>query len=849
MAKSRLFLLDGHALCYRAFYAVRDLKNSKGQATNAIFGFVNILKKILKDFHPEYIAVCFDSPTKTKRQERYADYKIQRESMPDDLRAQIPIIKEVISAYRIPVFVKDGYEADDIIATIATKLKHQLEVIIVSDDKDMYQLVDQNIKMYSSRKDAILGPNETIERFGVRPEQIGDLLALMGDKSDNIPGVKGIGAVTAKKLLKQFDSIEAILANTKEISAEKVREKIENEVEQARLSHELAQLEFEVPLEYDLGDLKSRTPDEQALFDIFTECEFRRWLEDLSVSETALNTNVDILQGCLDNKNDVDSFRAEINKTKQCVFLIHQDELYVATNKIVVKGALDDLSQWTDVLCNEGVTKVVYDAKNLQKCLWQYEQQSLQSCFDILLAGYLLLSGKSNLDIASLTWFFCEQTITQENEGYLHAYWLGRLYDPILKMLKDDGLMSLYEQMEWPLAQVLFDMEKIGVKVDQKQLQTLSEECSIKIEKLRLKLYELAGEEFNLNSPKQLQVILFEKLGLPPIKKTKTGYSTNEEVLHRLAPMHELPQLILDYRQIAKLQSTYIDALPKLIDADTGRIHALFHQTGAETGRLSSSHPNLQNIPIRTELGRKIRKAFVATSNKHELIAADYSQIELRVMAHLSGDEQLTKAFNSNQDIHNYTAKLIFDCEDVDIDYHKRDTAKRVNFGIVYGISAFGLAKDLQITQPEAQQFIDLYFERYPKVKNFMEHCVEDAKKMGYVKTLMNRRRYIPDIKNRNATLRHFAERQAINTPVQGSAADLIKLAMIRIHHQLKANGFESQLTITVHDELVFDALKSERKDLVALIKQEMEAAMNLSVPIVATVKVGDHWNEMEQVA
>ena len=851
MSVKKVFLIDGHALCYRSFYGITGLTNSKGQATNAVYGFVSTLRKIQKEFSPTHMAVCFDTGKKTIRQEKFKEYKIQRPSMPEDLISQLPIIKEVLKAYRIPAFELDGYEADDLIATIVKHLKSSgPQIVIATDDKDMFQLIEDQVLIYSFRQDKLLGAAESKERFGIAPTFITDYLGLCGDTSDNIPGVKGIGEVTARNLIEQFGGLENIYNHIDEIKQAKVKEKLIEQKEMALVSKTLAVLDSDVPVELDMERLAVLAPDQEQLGALFNELEFRKFAAEYA-SETSTQTAAQeaLLTGCKPSELiDV------INKTKKVSVLfdpkfVENDEsvFFLSSKDKVTRISASELKLFSQILENAEVRKTVYDSKVLRKTLLRLGMDLQGIEFDALLAGYLLLSGQSSLDLPTLVWSFLKESVS-EDDRLRQALALEKLSDVMRADLKEKQLWQLYDELELPLSIVLSEMEKEGVNIDVQALLKLSQDLDAKMKQMTAHIYSLAGAEFNLNSPKQLSEVLFVKLKLPVIKKTKTGFSTDEEVLSRLAAKHDIAQVILDYRQISKLKSTYIDALPKLVDEHTHRLHATFNQAGAETGRLSSNNPNLQNIPIRTELGREVRRAFVPFTAKDLLMSADYSQIELRILAHLSGDEGLIKAFNDGQDIHAYTAGLIFDVAEKDVDAKMRNAAKRVNFGIIYGISAFGLAKDLGVSNPEAQDFIDRYFLRYPKVKSFMDQEIKKAQDQGYVTTIFHRRRYIPEINSKNIGLRQFAERQAINTPVQGSAADLMKKAMIRMHELIKKSGLKSRMIITVHDELVFNVPQMEKDKMASLVREAMEQVYTFSVPITITVKVGKNWLEMEKI-
>ncbi len=852
---AKLFLIDAHALCYSSFYAIKGLSSSKGQATNAVYGFVNTLKKILRDHQPEYLAVCFDSAAKTHRQKKFAEYKIQRPIMPQDLISQIPIIHDVVKAYNLEIFEIDGYEADDIIATLAKKaLKEGLEVVIVSEDKDMYQLADKNLKFFSTRKDEIFGMAEIKEKLGFDPYKITDFIALAGDSVDNIPGIDGIGEVTARNLINDFGSLESLLKNVEKVKSEKLRERIQTQKEIAILSRDLAILESNVPLTFDLNQLEVKAPGREKLFELFKELEFRKFAEEFT---TRNSEEVEIVN--LSSEDQIQDLIKHIKKTGQFCFLFDYEEkedlvtcegMHVVVNEgtQVFRLELSQMAFLKEVFENKKILKITHDAKESLKVLAQHDCLIEGSIFDVMLAGYLLSSSQASFAISDLSWAYLKTSLTGSHLNARKTLMVNRLYPLLVKELEEKALRPLFDNIEMPLTYVLSQMEHQGVNLDLDFLATLSKECEGKINHLTLQLHKLAGEEFNLNSPKQLSHILFDVLKLPVVKKTKTGFSTDEEVLSTLAKNHDFPSLILEYRQLAKLKSTYIDALPRLINPQTGRIHTQFIQTGAETGRLSSRNPNLQNIPIRTDLGKQVRRAFIPSQKKWSILSADYSQIELRILADLSKDENLAKAFNEEQDIHRYTASLVFDIKEEEVTAHMRDLAKRVNFGIIYGMSSFGLAKDLGISNPEAQDFIDRYFLRYPKVKEFMDQAIKYCEANGYVLTILNRRRYIPEIHSENLGMRQFAQRQAMNTPVQGSAADLIKLAMINIQNEIKKNKLESRMLITVHDELVFEVPLKEKDVMIDLVRQQMEHPIKLSVPIKTSIKLGPNWLNLKEI-
>jgi DNA polymerase I len=856
MPDKTLFLIDAHALCYRAFYAVRGLATSQGQATNAVFGFVNALRKILRDYKPDYVAVCFDSKA-TRRLEKFAEYKIQRPKMPDELYSQISLIREVVDAYALSSFIQEGYEADDLIATLARMASRKgINVVIVSDDKDMFQLVTEQIKVYTSRQERILGPKDVEAFMGIAPDQVVDYIALAGDKIDNIPGVKGIGEVSAKELIKEYGDLDSILKNADKISSLRARKALISGREIAVLSRDLAILEDDVPIQFEWEALSRKEPDQKRLFEIFSRLEFRKFAAEVMGQGTEAKATP---AEKITSQKEAKGLLARIQKQRCFAFMLEgcaqEGDLFDKQGFVI---AVDEDNAFTlplkshdwlqDVWQDEKVTKITHDIKSKIKILSQVGCEVKGPVFDVMLAAYVLMPGRSDYAVSALAWNYQKKMLGDQPAVERETVSVYALYDGLAKELQEKGLVSLFYEIEMPLAAVLARMETVGVALDLKVLERLSRDCHQRMDALKKNLIEMAGEEFNLNSPKQLGHILFEKLKLPVIKRTKTGFSTDEEVLTRLAEKHKFPEKILEYRQLAKLQSTYIDALPKLVSPATGRLHASFDQTGTETGRLSSNNPNLQNIPIRTELGRQIRKAFVASSPKHRIVSADYSQIELRILAHLADDENLKKAFAEDQDIHDFTAALIFDVKEKDVTREMRDTAKRVNFGIIYGMSAFGLAKDLGIPQPQAQDFIDRYFLRYPKVRAFMDEQIRRCEADGFVTTLLQRRRYIPEIHSQNMAIRQFAQRQAINTPVQGSAADLIKLAMIHVQQALEQEGLKAQMIITVHDELVFDTPEAEVKALTALLCREMEHAFTLRVPIRVSVKQGHNWLDTEKV-
>ncbi|MFA6378933.1 MAG: DNA polymerase I, partial [Candidatus Omnitrophota bacterium] len=728
------------------------------------------------------------------------------------------------------------------------------EVVIVSGDKDMIQLVDDAIKIFDYRSDGLIDGKKAQEKYGFAPSHIVDFLALAGDATDNIPGVQGIGKVTATDLVQSLGSLEDIYKHISKVKSEKVCQKLEEQKEQAMLSKELAILDDQVPVDFNMSEVKYRTPDNKQLLAFFEKLEFRKFAEDLGAGS---GEEIICQETPLSSKKEVKDLCSKIAQKKEFAFFMPIEEeqdltaktqvAFSLDGKEVFLVALDMLCECKDIFESSDLTMICSNVKELFKVFGEKGLLIQNRIFDVMLAAYLLEPTQSAKDLGALCWKYFKISLSEESIAQ-KASALLKLYLSMGKELKEKSLDRLFYDIEIPLAYVLFCMESQGVAIDVAFLKELSQETNKAMELLTQKIYKIAGEEFNLNSPKQLGHVLFDKLKLPVVKKTKTGYSTDEDVLHRLALKHEMPQEILNYRQLAKITSTYIDALPKMVNAKTHRIHATFDQAGTETGRLSSRNPNLQNIPIRTEFGRQIRKAFIAKNKDSLLVSADYSQIELRILAHLSQDENLIAAFHKGVDVHALTAASIFDVDEARVTADMRVVAKRINFGIVYGMSAFGLAKDLEVSQKEAQEFIDKYFLRYVQVAKFMQEQIKKAEQDGFVITLLHRRRYMPEIHSENMALRQFAQRQAINTPVQGTAADLIKIAMIRVQKKIQELKLSSQMTITVHDELVFDVLRTEKDQLIAMIREEMEAPLSLSVPIKVAIKAGNNWLEMQEV-
>lgn len=885
-SKNNLYIIDGNSYIYRAFYAIRGLSTSAGLPTNAVFGFANMLLKVIKDKAPDLLAIVFDPKGPTRRHGEYKEYKAHRPPMPKDLVPQIPYIHKLVEAFRIPVFVIEGQEADDVIATLARKAESRgMDITIVTGDKDILQLVGPHIEVYDTLKEKVYEPRDVEERFSVPPDRVVEIMGLMGDAADNIPGVPGIGEKTAQVLIKQYLTIDNLLAHTHEITKPKLKQSLIEYADLARLSRELAILHTDVPIEINYGDLKLKAPDSPALLKIFKELEFTALLKHVIqepepdvdyrtvLDEQAFQDLVSTLSSsdefCFDTETtSLDPMQAELVGIS---FSIRPHQAYYVPVGHSYAGAPKQISldlalgALKPIMENPAIRKIGQNIKYDLLVLGHYGLQVKGISFDTMIASYLLNPGKPShgMDAMALE-YLNYKTITYAEVTGSGKKQIGfadvdvqtatrysgedaditlRLKQTLAPMLREQNLESLFLDMEMPLMEVLADMERIGVKINADFLKLMSKKLGIDMAGIEKTIYELAGTEFNINSPKQLADILFVKLKLTPTKKTKTGFSTNVDVLEELASVHPLPAEVLKYRTLAKLKSTYIDALPLMINPKTGRLHTSLNQTVTATGRLSSSEPNLQNIPIRTEVGREIRQAFIAEQGAI-LLSADYSQIELRVLAHMSGDSALIKTFQNDEDVHTRTASEIFGLTPEEITPEMRRKAKAVNFGIIYGISAFGLAQDIGVSNAEAKRYIDNYFAQYPRVREFIDHTIADAKKNGCVSTLFGRRRFIPELASSSTAVRNFGERMAINTPIQGTAADLIKLAMINIQKRLARENLRSKMILQVHDELVFEVPDQEIDRMKTLVKEEMEGVLTLSVPIRVDMGMGKNWNE-----
>ena len=874
-----LALVDGSNYIYRAFYGIPSLTNSKGFPTNAIYGFTTMLMKLLRDLSPDYIVVTFDLKGPTTRHGEFDNYKATRKPMPDDLIPQIPSIKDVVRAFSICILEKQGIEADDIIGALTVQASRRgWRTAIISGDKDLMQLIDDRVTMVDTMKEKTYDAEAVKEKFGVGPEKVVEILGLMGDTSDNIPGVPGIGPKTAQRLIGEYGSVEAVIENAERLHNVKLREKIRQHAEQAKLSRQLALIRRDIDVDFNLQDAAKREPDRELLAGLFSEFEFSSLLHQLKlkadapVKECTMVTDGKSLSELASKLRLNDRIACEViwEKTPPTAFIgmsfdTVADSFYLplrhtsAKQQLTVKEVLDAMAP---VFGDPQIKKYFYDLKTALVCL---DNLVMKNGEDPQLAAYLLNPARQNYDLDEIVWEYLHERIPSPVEvagGRGKTYplalvpvdkmadYAGRRVGVILPLaqtlqsrLQEVDAASLYRDVEIPLLFTLAAMEKKGVLLDAALLKQMSEELAQLLFLSEEKIHRLAGEKFNINSPKQLQAILFEKLKLPKGKKTKEGYSTDIDVLSDLARSHELPAEILAYRSLSKLKSTYVDALPTLVHPQTGRIHTSYNQTVTATGRLSSSNPNLQNIPIRTLEGKRIRQAFIAAPGC-VLISADYSQIELRVLAHLSEDDALIAAFASDEDIHTRTASDVFGVFPQMVSPDMRRQAKVINFGILYGMSAFGLAKELGVPQKTAQAYIDGYFTRYKKVRAYLDGILEGARRDGYVCTLLNRRRYLPELKSSIPSVRQFAERMAINAPIQGSAADLIKVAMVNIDHLLTEKNLSSRLIMQVHDELVIEAPVREKEEVMNLVKKEMEEVIKLRVPLKVEIASGKNWDE-----
>ncbi len=913
-----LILIDGSSYLYRAYHAAPNFTNSDGEPTGAVYGVVNMLRSMLRQFSTEHIAVIFDAKGKTFRDDMFPEYKANRPPMPDDLRGQIEPLHAVIKAMGLPLISISGVEADDVIGTLATQASQQgMPVLISTGDKDMAQLVDQNITLINTMTDVVMDPAGVVDKFGIGPELIIDYLALMGDKVDNIPGVPGVGEKTAKALLTGIGGLDALYDNLDDIAplgfrgSKTMAKKLLDNKEAAYMSYKLATIKLDVELDVKPDELRKGVPDTDALTELFGKLQFRRWLTEMlegsdgrivadeksgnapaekkAVAPTIDRSGYEIIL----DEAAFNVWLEQLKAAKAFAFDTETDGLdYMTANVVGVSFAIEEgkaayvpvahdyldapaqldrdwvLAQLKPLLEDPNQAKIGQNLKFDASIVARYGIEMQGIVFDTMLESYVFNSVVGRHDMDSLALRYLEHknisfeeiagkgkkqlTFNQIDLAQAGPYAAEdaditlRLHNALYtKVEADEKLKHVFETIEMPLVPVLSRMERTGVYVDSMLLGAQSTEIAARLDELEKKAFEIAEQEFNLSSPKQLQAILFEKMGLPVLKKTPSGTpSTNEEVLQELALDYPLPKLILEYRGLAKLKSTYTDKLPKMVNPATGRVHTSYHQAVTATGRLSSSDPNLQNIPVRNEEGRRIRQAFVAQSG-YKILAVDYSQIELRIMAHLSGDKALLDAFRHGKDIHAATAAEILGLDIEQVSSEQRRRAKAINFGLIYGMSAFGLAKQLDMGRNEAQDYMNVYFERYPGVLEYMESTRNTASEKGYVETLFGRRLYLPDIKSRNGLRRKAAERAAINAPMQGTAADIIKLAMIAVDHWVQQQPQdEVRLLMQVHDELVFEVKESALESVTAEVKALMEQAATLDVPLIADAGFGDNWDQ-----
>ncbi len=903
----KLVVIDGNSILNRAFYGIMSskmLQTADGTYTNAVYGFLAILFKLLEDVNPDYMAVAFDVKHPTKRHEMYKEYKGTRKGMPDELASQMPIIKDVLKAMNITVIEKEGYEADDILGTLAKySEKKGMEVILLTGDRDSFQLVSDNIIIRMPRTKG--GKTETenfdkskiLEVYGIEPKQLIEVKGLMGDSSDNIPGVPGVGEKTALNLIKEYHTIDEIyerLEAGEQIAKGKLKENLENNKDLAILSRELGRIDVNAPIDKELSNLKVKEWNYELVLEIFKKLRFNRYIDRFNLEQKVQKSeNKSEIKNESQELFEYEELKKEDKKISEVLRNIENEKImyyYFETeehkedNSLIIKEKIKYVNIYIEkenkvynIEFSKEILKKVFENKEILKCghkikrdyilLKQNDITPENMMYDAEIALYVInsISGAYsieeianqylNLDISN---FYAEENsevqtslfdIETEQEEVLkrnfkfavYSYVLGKTREKILDKLKKIESLELFQNIEMPIAEILASMQWEGMYIDEKELIKYGNNLKKHIEELRIDIYNLAGEEFNINSPKQLGTILFDKLNLKPTKKTKSGYSTDVDALEKIKGSHPIIEKILEYRQIAKLNSTYVEGMFPFINIKTGRIHTFFHQTVTATGRLSSTEPNLQNIPTRSELGKKLRKAFKAGNGK-VFVDADYSQVELRILAHMANDETMISAFNSGADIHTISASQVFKVPVEEVSKQLRSKAKAVNFGIVYGISEFGLAEQIDIKRNEAKQYIEQYLETYHGIRDYMKNIVEEAKEKGYVSTLFGRRRYIPELKSKNYMVRKFGDRAAMNTPIQGTAADIMKIAMINVYNELKANNLKSKIVLQIHDELIIETLNEEKEEVKEILKNQMEKAANLLVPLNVEVEEGKNW-------
>ncbi len=867
-----LYLLDGNSLTHRAFYALPPMNTAEGLPTNAAFGFTRMLLKLINDEKPDFLAVAFDLKAPTFRHKEFAAYKGTRSKTPDELIPQFDLVKEILQAFDIPIYSIEGFEADDVLGTLAKAAeKEGHQVTIVTGDRDALQLVSDNIRVMYNKKGITDIEDYTLDnvrqKYGVEPIQLIDVKGLMGDKSDNIPGVPGIGEKTAISLIKEFGNLETVLENIDKINGKKRKETLAEHREDAVLSKHLATIKLDVPINIEFDRCEMGDIDQLKVVEIFKQLEFRSLVDQFAAKEEVSLSDVNY-QTISTEKQLTEVLGSLKKKINFDVLLSGDDPMRSSVQGIVIMGEdseiyyipLESFNQQipdslAELLSDPLIPKSIYQAKTKMVALRRLGIEVKAIRFDPDIAVYLLRPSEKNPSWNEIVSEHLLITLPEQEEGIasavLNLNLLDQLEQKLVARLAESNLIHLFSQVEIPLEEVLAEMEFNGIDVDEEYLKDLSVKLGERLQNISQEIYDIADTEFNINSPKQLGEILFDKLGLPVIKKTKTGYSTSAEVLDELAKRDTTGIILLihEYRELAKLKSTYIDALPPLVHPDTGRIHTYFNQTVTATGRLSSTEPNLQNIPIRTEEGRKIRAAFVASEEDTILLTADYSQVELRILAHISNDPGMIKAFQEDVDIHTLTAAEVFDLSTEQVTKEHRRRAKAINFGIAYGLSPFGLSRDLGIGVKEAEDYIDKYFTRYRGVKEYIDTTIQLAKAQNCVTTLENRKRYLPEINSRNFHQRSFAERMAINTPIQGTAADIMKIAMLKVHQAIKEGQYRSRLLLQVHDELVLEVYKDELEQIAQLVKTEMEGAYKLVVPLVVDVEIGPNWLEQSSIS
>lgn len=878
---NKLLLIDGNSIINRAFYGImgsKMLMTEDGTYTNAVYGFLSILFKELDDIKPEYLVVAFDLKAPTHRHKMYDKYKANRHGMPEELAMQMPILKETLKAMNVCIIEKEGYEADDILGTLAKwGQKEELEVTVLTGDRDSFQLIDKNIKVRIPRTK--MGKTETEdytvekieEEYGLEPLDLIEVKGLMGDTSDNIPGVPGVGEKTALNLIKQYKSINEVYNHIDEQKG-KLKEKLSENKDLAYLSRTLGTIDINAPIEKDLGAFQVEEWNKPEVLEIFKKLKFNRFIDRFALQENIGATsfsdsqiNTEIEHEKIVDKTKLAELKQEIQENKVIYYYLTEEKFIIYSPKTNKCFSIENIQDFKDIFEDKNILKCSYKQKEEFIILWNKGIEAKNLMFDIAIAGYILNSNINkytieylaneyiNFDIAEYLsntektgveqiTLFDNAEEPKEDKTYIYAYAIYKLYNVLTQKMEEAGSIDLFNKIEMPLTEVLASMQYEGIYIDKQELLDFGKELQEKIDILTQEIYELTGEEFNINSTKQLGEILFEKLKLTVKKKTKTGYSTDVDVLEKIKYEHPVIEKILEYRQLQKLNSTYVEGLIPYID-ETGRIHSKFHQTVTTTGRISSTDPNLQNIPTRMELGRKLRKVFKPEQG-YIFVDADYSQIELRVLAHISEDKNMIEAFCNNEDIHAQAASKVFNIPLEEVTKEERTKAKAVNFGIVYGISEFGLGEQLGVSRKKAKEYIEQYLDKYSGIKEFMINIVEETKEKGYVETLYHRRRYVPELKSNNYMVRQFGGRVAMNTPIQGTAADIMKIAMINVYNKLKENNLKSKLIVQVHDEILVETLESEKEQVKQIVKEEMENVIKLKVPLLAEVEEGYNWYE-----